>query len=327
MDQSQQHDMDGNGYPGSMPRPYYPTEVPEQDPMVTPSAHTHNGNYTGTRLAGGQVTDSQSGLSFNQNPNQYLATSPEEFDKGYPYSRNILLQGASSSYESAVLTLQPKPQPSSQNRRMADPIQAEDTRILLYQQQDSYPVCYNCWRATWGPMESPGYVSASSSALPNCLRYPHVDGDSIYQADQRDVNPAMEWESLETNECFPQPAEESFPSNQQIYTPDPGLTTSDNEHFDASVLEQLDIVNSLQVPAAVTAIDIPVTVEANKDLPKKRKRKPRPVKPRKPRTLTPEGKAHAKAVRNYPGGACGYCKRKKTKARDPSVRNLVSTRL
>lgn len=42
-------------------------------------------------------------------------------------------------------------------------------------------------------------------------------------------------------------------------------------------------------------------------------------KPRKQRALSPDGKRHAKAVRNA-GGACDICKRKKTKARISSVR-------
>ena len=49
----------------------------------------------------------------------------------------------------------------------------------------------------------------------------------------------------------------------------------------------------------------------------------RTIKPRKRRTLTEEGKAHAKAAREYPGDACMDCKRKKTKARDPLVAGLV----
>ena len=344
MDQSQQHDMDGNGYPGSVTRPYYSTEVLEHEPMVTPSAHTHNGNCNGGRFPGGEVTDSQSGIPFNQNHNAYLATSPEAFHKGHPYSGNILAQGTLNGYESAVWTLQQNLQPSSQDRRMSDPIQAEGQRILPPRQRYSDPISLNGWNATWRPMELPGHVpasfngasnapyQASSSACPNCRRYPRVVGDSIYHADKRDVSPTMEWGFLEASGYLLQPPEENFPSNQQSSTQNSRFTTSGNEHFDASSLEQLELRTSLRVPAAVNAIDIPVTVEAgnhsaNKGLPKKPKRKPRAVKPRKTRTLTEEGKAHAKAVRGFPGGACDDCRRKKTKARHPSITNLVSTRL
>ncbi|KAL9125553.1 MAG: hypothetical protein Q9175_008061, partial [Cornicularia normoerica] len=66
---------------------------------------------------------------------------------------------------------------------------------------------------------------------------------------------------------------------------------------------------------------------ANNGLTKKRKRKSRTIKPRKPRTLTDEGKAHAKAVRECPGGACADCRQKKIKARDPLVTNLCTHKL
>ena len=56
-------------------------------------------------------------------------------------------------------------------------------------------------------------------------------------------------------------------------------------------------------------------------LPNKRKAHPRK---RKPGT---EAVAHAKAVRECPGGACAHCKKKKIKARDSSVTNMLSTRL
>ena len=344
MDQNQQRDMDSNGYSESMTRPYYPTEVSEQEPMVTASAHTHNGSCNGAHFPGGEVPISQSGVAFNQNHSAYLATMPEAFHKGYPYSGNILAQGTLSGYESTVSTLQQNPQPNSQDRRMSDSIQAEDQRVLPPWPRYSDPVFRNGWNATWRPMESPGHVpasfsgasnapyQASSSVCPNCRHYPHVVGDIVYQADQGDVSPTMEWGFLEANSYLPQPPEENFPSNQQFSTQNSRYTTSDNEHFDASSSEQLTSGYSLRIPAAVNPINTPVTVgagdhRANKGLPKKRKRKPRPAKPRKPRALTVEGKAHAKAVREFPGGACDDCKRKKTKARCLSKRNLVSTSL
>ena len=344
MDQSQQHDMDGNGYPGSVPRPYYPTEISEHEPMVTASAHTNNGNRTGGRFPGGEVASTQSGLPFNPSHNAYLATSPEAFDKSHPYSGNLLSQGNSSGFGSAVWTLQQNPLPSSQDRRMSDPIQVNDERISPPRQRYSDPIFHNGWNSTWGPMESPGHMSASfngvsnalyqasSSVCPTCRHCSHVDGDSVYPPDQSDVSPTMEWGIREANGYFPRPLEENVPSNQQFSTQNSGFTTSDNDHFDASSSEQLNSGICLRVSAAVNATDIPVIVgvgnhSANKGLPKKRKRKPRTVKARKPRTLTVEGKAHARAVREFPGGACEYCRRKKTKAGHPSIRNLVSTSL
>lgn len=341
MDQSQQHDMDGNGYLGSVTRPYYPTEVPKHDPMVIPSAHTHNGNHTGGHFPGEEV---QPSLPLNQNHNLYLAISPGGSDEGYPYPGNLPFQGTPSGYQSAVWTLQQNGQPSSQDRRMSDPIQAEDERISHPRQRYSDPILQNSWNENWGPIESPGHMPApfngASNALyqasynvcPTCRHYPHVDGDSVYQPDQRDISPTTKWGFRDANCYFPPPPEENVPSNQQGFTQTSRFTTSNNERFDTLSSELPNPGSALRVSAAVNATDIPVTVgvgnhSANKSLRKKRKRKPREIKPRKPRTLTVEGKAHAKAVRDFPGGACEYCKRKKTKARDPSITNLVSTRL
>ena len=65
------------------------------------------------------------------------------------------------------------------------------------------------------------------------------------------------------------------------------------------------------------------TVIANKDVNKKRKRKPRFIKEWKTRALTDEGRAYAKAIEYFPGGACDNCKQMKIKARDSFITNLV----
>lgn len=61
----------------------------------------------------------------------------------------------------------------------------------------------------------------------------------------------------------------------------------------------------------------PHSLEEDQIQEKDRIPKPTRSKPGKPRVLTPAGRDHAKAIRQFPGGACEYCKRKKTKARCP----------
>ena len=122
---------------------------------------------------------------------------------------------------------------------------------------------------------------------------------------------------------------ENAPSTQQFSTQNSWFTTSENERFDASSSDQLNSGTSLWDSATVNAIDIPVSVGVGdhslKVLPlkkrerEKRKKDSEEVELRKPRILTVEGKAHAKAVRNS-GGACEYCKVKRTKARDPWIK-------
>ena len=61
---------------------------------------------------------------------------------------------------------------------------------------------------------------------------------------------------------------------------------------------------------------------ANDDLTKKSRREPREIMFGRRGVLTDEAKAHAKMVRESPGGACASCKSRKTKARDPPMTNL-----
>ncbi len=120
----------------------------------------------------------------------------------------------------------------------------------------------------------------------------------------------------------------TLPSDRQVPTQNTRRDAPHNGRLGVPHLEQPKSRFSLQKSAPANVSDNPIMVCANEDdanngLTKKRKRKPRIVKPRKPRTLTDEGKAHAKMVREYPGGACADCKRRKNKARDPSVANMA----
>lgn len=144
----------------------------------------------------------------------------------------------------------------------------------------------------------------------NCRNHAQIDGDSVYQADQRDANLTTDWRLHRARNYFVPPAEQINPSDRQPPSQETGLIVPHKDRLDLPNLEQCKPEHS-----------------ANKVSTEKRKRKPRTIKPRKPRTLTEEGKAHAKAIREYPGGACQDCKQKKTKARDPQVIILGSTHL
>ena len=150
-----------------------------------------------------------------------------------------------------------------------------------------------------------------------------------------DVGSNMEWKPHDAKDDLSRSTIGDVPFNPQLSTQEMRCI--------APYTEVLDITKSVQPRSGLylqrsTTIKVPddpavphsnkvVANVANKGVTKKRKRKPRLVKERKTRTLTDKGKAHAKAVRDFPGGACDICKQKKTKARDPLVTNLVSTSL
>ena len=107
-------------------------------------------------------------------------------------------------------------------------------------------------------------------------------------------------------------------SGRQLPTRETGIVAPHNDQFDIPYLEQPKSRSHNREISAANASDNPVTVPAHGDgvsngPNKNRKRKSRLLKPRKPRVLTNKGKAHAKAVRDLPGGACADCRRKKTK--------------
>ena len=333
MDQRQRYDIHGYGYPVSgiqryksddslfEYRPYNLTEsreFHEHRPMVPPLIYANKGNCTEGRFPDGEVP-------FNLIHNPYFPISPETFDKHYNYSGNTSPQSIPSGYGFTVWTFQQKPQRSSQERGMSDPVQANSGANLYPGQRDSDPISLHGSSYTnWSPMETPEDMSvpferasntpypASSRICANCRNHPHGDDDSVYRPDQRVVTSTMDWRHPGAEDCHPQPDEENFLPNLPFSNQKSSCNPSQNQRLDASRSEQSKSGTSPRN-------------SANKSPSKKRKRKPRAFKPRKPRTLTDEGKAHAKAVRDYPGGACEYCKRKKTKARDLLLVNLGST--
>ena len=356
MDQRQLYDMHGYAYSGSgiqrhqggdiFPeyRPDFLPERPENyetEPMVSSLAHTHNGYCT---EGSGEVPNYDHGLRSNQVHNPYLVTSSETLDKDYASSGIILPLGIPDGYGPAGWTFQGKVQRRSQERGISDVMQSGGGPILHSGQRSSDCFSLHCFGANWDPTGTVEHMSASfngalNSSYPlssgtgaNCLNHPHVDGNSVSQLHQRDFSSTMDWRLRGPKDYLLRPHGESVLSNRQLPTQETRYSASHDERLDVPSHEQSMSGLLFQTSAAVDAINNPVSVHAgddiaNKSPTKKRKRKPRTPKPRKPRTLTDEGKAHAKAVREYPGGACSHCKQKKTKARDPSMTDLVSTSL
>lgn len=351
MDQRQLYGMHGYGYPGSGThdpkgwqlftdyQPYRPPERPgsyENESMISSLAHTHNSNRTEGRALGEQVPNLQRGPQFSQPYKPYFATSPEILYKRYTYSSNMSPQGSPNGYGPADWTFQREIQRRSQEGGISDVMQLESERILQTGPRYSTSISPYGSNTDWRPSEAVEHLSpssngasnfpypASSNYCANCGNYPHVDGNPVYQPDQRDVSLSTDWRLQGAKKQFLGPTEEDFLSNQQLPTQEKSFIAAYNGRPGAPNSEQSKSGSSVRMSAAVNSPDSTMTVHAynnsaNNGHKRKRKRKPRTVKSRKPRTLTVEGKAHAKAVREYPGGACEDCKRKKTKARDPMV--------
>lgn len=355
MDQRQQYDTCGYGYSESGTRgykggdfvygyrPYYLPErheAYEHKPMVSSLAHTHHGCHTGRRSLGGEGPNFQPGLGNSPLHNPYVASSPETSDKCYAYSGNLVPQGIANGYGPAGLAFQGRMHRRSQGCGMSDLIQGRSETISrpgqLYPDSISPYGSKIDWRPNVSPTEQ---MSASfndalsfshryySTICANCRNHSHLDGVSVYHSEQRDVNSTTDWR-LQGARYSLRPTEENVPSNRQLPTQDTRPIGPRTGRLDVPYLEQTKSRFPFRKSGAASTLDNIMTVHAdegvaNNGLTKKRKRKSRTIKPRKPRTLTDEGKAHAKAVRECPGGACADCRQKKIKARDPLVTNLV----
>ena len=350
MDQGQQHDTHGYGYPGSGShgyqdghtfheyRPCYPPErreVYEHEPMVSPLAHTHSRHCT---EGCGEVPNSHRG----QNPG--FATSSETLDKDYPSSGIMLRLGIPNGYGLPGWPYQENIQSSSQERGIAVVVQSKGGPLLQSGQPYTDSVSLYGSNTYWRPTRTiedvsapfngalnPSYPSVSGTCA-NCENHPHVDGDSVPQSDQRDVTSTTDWRLHGPKNYYLRPTGESVLSDRQLPTQVTRCIASHNELPNVSGQEQSKSGFSFWRSAAFNSMKGPVNIHdtdyiASKGPNKERRKRTKTAKPRKQRTLTDEGKAHAKAVRKYPGGACNYCKRKKIKARDPPMADLVSTRL
>lgn len=350
MDQGQQHDTHGYGYSGSGSqgyqdgytfhehRPYYSPErreVYEYESMASPLAHTYSRYCTD---GCGEVPNSQGG----QNP--CFTTSAETLDKDYPSSGFMLRLGIPNGYGLAGWPRQENIQSSSQECGIAVVVQSGGQPLVHSGQSYSDLVSIYGSNTYWTPTRTVEDMSASfngalnpsyppiSGTCANCQNRPHVDGVSVPQPDQRDVSSTTDWGNHGPRNYCSRPIGDDVLSNRQLPTQAATCITSPDELPDAPGQEQSKAGFSSWTSAALNSNKGPFNVVADDDIAnrapyKKRRKRTKTAKPRKPRTLTDEGKAHAKAVRKCPGGACNYCKRKKIKARDPPMANLVSTRL
>ena len=322
MDQRQQYDPHGKGYSGSgMQRleagdflhrhgPCYP---PERDgnygnePVVTSFAYTHREIYTARRSARGDASNVQRGLGISP-PNNSNDPVGGTFQQEI-YRRNQ--EGGTS---------RPDFQP-----RYSDSIVPYGSNTDWMANEPSERMSTSFDNA------SNFQYTASTTACANCRNYSHIDNDPINQPDQGDIGSNTDWRIQEVEDCFLGPSEQDFQAIRQLPTEELRHDITYIEDLEVPILEQptgFSFRNRIAIDALGNPLIVLVDKDcANKGLTKKRKRKPRTVKPRKPRTLTEKGKAHAKAVRECPGGACEDCKRRKTKARDPEMKNLGSTRL
>ena len=356
MDQRQRFDIHGYGCSGpgtqrhkggdliSEYRPYYRPESRdtfERNSMEYSLAHIQNGFRTGRRSLGGDMPNLPGGLGASQHHNLYSATNPDTFDRGYAYSCNTLPQGVANGYGPAGWTFQQRFQRRSQECGITDIIQPGSEPTWHPRERYSDPIPPYGLNTDLRPVQSieqtsPSFSCASNIPYPvstsicaKCGNHPHIGVDSVYQYDQRDIRTNTDLRLQGAKNYFLRPVEQDVLANRQLPTQETKRITCHNERSNVSSPEHTKSGFSLRMSAAVNSAGNPVTTQAeesctNKGLTKKRKRKARISKPRKPRTLTDEGKAHAKAIRDYPGGACEDCKRKKTKARDPEMTNLVS---
>lgn len=300
-------------------------------PLVSPKAHPHHGTHTGRRPFGGEVLNIQPTVGVSPLGNQYAATSPETSDKYCAYSGTFSSQAIASGYGPTGYIFQESINHRSQECGIPDLVQAGSEPISHPRQRYADRISPYGSNTDWRPSVSPnGQMPASSNdalnfrnpeisaTCANCQNHPHMNAVSVYYPDKGDVSWTTDWRSPGAKNHILRPTDESVPLNRELPTHGTRRIAPHNDRHDVPLLEQHKSRFPRRKSAPTNAPDNSVTTHANEDsanngLIKKRKRKPRTIKPRKPRTLTNEGKAHAKAVRESPGGACADCKRKKTK--------------
>lgn len=337
MDQGQQYATHGYEYSGLGTRsykgddilyeyrPYYLPErrdVYEHKLLVSSSAHTHLASPTRRPSLAWQVSHLQPGLGVSPLHDSYVATSPETSDETYAYSGNSSPQGIANGYAPASSAFQDIIHRKSRENGIPDLIQARGEPMSHLVQWYLNSIGSVGSNTDWTPDSSPTeQVPAAINDAPSAL-YPesrtNTDRIPVHHPDQRSEQLTTDWRGQGAKDDFSRSLEENVPSNRQLPTQDRKHTAPDNGRLNVPPLEEHRSRTFLRKSADANAPDGSLTVHAdedaaNNDLTKKRKRKPRTIKPRKPRTLTEEGKAHAKAVRECPGGACVDCKRKKTK--------------
>lgn len=284
----------------------------------------------------------QPALGVSPFSNSYIATSAETSEKNYAYSGNISPQGMANGYGPAGSASQDERRSRVQGNGSPGLMQARSEPFWhpspRYLGSISPYGSNTDSRPNPSPMEqifaplnnAPSFSHPEfSTTCANCRNRFRIDGVPDYHPNQRDSNSTTDWTFQGPKNYFLRQTEGVVPSNRQLPNQDTRRIAPQNDHLDdVPHLEESRSRFSFQKPAVANVPDNLSNVHADKDaanddLPKKRKRKSRIFKPRKPRTLTEEGKAHAKAIRECPGGACADCRIKKTKAREPPVTNSI----
>ena len=303
-------------------------EAHEHKPSVSSSPQAYHGSYNGERSLGAGVQNFQSGLGLSSPHNPHVVVNPET------YTGNVVSQGIASGYGSVDLGFQESIDHRSQEYETSDLMEAKRDTMSHPRQLHAGPVSPYGSNTDWNPDGSPNeQTSASFSYAPNypCPNCPmtcvNCQTRPLTYSEPGDVNPS-DWRSEGSKDSFSWTIKKTASPDGQLPIQDTSPISPFNDRFDVPHLERPRSRSHPRRSGAVNLPDKPVTVQAdeggaNSGLLKKRKRKPRINRPRKQRTLTNEGKAHAKAVRECPGGACADCRRRKTKARYPPVTNLV----
>ena len=267
----------------------------------------------------------------------HVAASPENSNKDCAYFGNNVSQGTANGYHPFGSVYQERFHGRSQECGILDASQARSEPLAPPRRLSPDPFTQYGSNTDWKPKttqmsasfnDAPSFPNpGASTTCPNCRNYPPIAGISGYNRDQSQANAIMDRRSQGAVDT-----EDNVQSDQQLFTRRPNAPLHDP--LDVPHLEPPKYRSSPRKSAGANSPKNPVTVHADRNGDcassgpvRKRTRKPRTNKPRKPRTLTDEGKAHAKAVRESPGGACADCKIKKTKARSPTVTNLVNNKL
>ena len=303
-------------------------EAHDHKPMVSSSPQAYRGPYNGGRSLGAGVQNLQYSLGPGLPHNRHVGFNPETD------TCNVVSRGIADAYGAVDLGFPKIINLGSQAYETSDLTEAQGDTMSHTRQLHADLISPCSSNTDWTPDGPPkeqtptSFIYAPNYPCPkspmtcvNCQTHPFT------YSEPGDVNPC-DWRSQGSKGSFSWPIEEIASLDAQLPVQDTSLISPFNDRADVPHLEEPR--SRSYPPSSDTASlpDKPVTVPveeggANSGLQKKRKRKPRIKRPRKQRTLTNEGKAHAKAVRECPGGACADCRRRKTKARYPLVTYLV----
>ena len=303
-------------------------EAHDHKPMVLSSPQAYHGPYNGGRSLGAGVQNLQHRLGLSLPHKPHVVFDPETD------TCNVVSQGIVSVYGSVDLGFPETIDHRSQVYETSDHSEAQGDTMSHTRQLHAELISPCGSNTDWNPDSPPKELTPTSfSYAPNypCPNSPmtfvNCQTHPFTYSEPGDVNPC-DWRSQGSKDSFSWRIEEIASLDAQLPVQDTSLISPFNDRFDVPHLEEPRSRSNSRCSGTANLPDKPVTIPvdeggANSGLQKKRKRKPRIKRPRKQRTLTNEGKAHAKAVRECPGGACADCRRRKTKARYPLVRHLV----